>query len=855
MTVSAGCCSTSTTRCCRATRTSSRTSCKAWAATLRAARASRCASSRTTGTSACTHVADELGFALVRQGGQAAAVRVPAGPARLGTARGRDGGRRRPAVHRRSGREPARDADASSSQPLSSTDLPHTLLLRSSEALRAQRARARWRDGDAGRSHRKAATVDAHDRRHDAARRRHRLAARPHAVAGDAQRRVRGAWASTGSTCRCPSATGATLVNASSPAVRVLPVRRLQRHDAVQAGRCSNCATRSRRRRSSRARSTRCTASTAGSSATTPTAAACSSRCASEAGFEPEGKRVVDPRRGRSGGRGARRRSCSSAPRTSTVVGRGVERAEDLIERIGGTRASTELVAVALDEDAREAVEAADLVVNATPVGMSPGDELPVPRRWLRPGQVVADMVYRPAVTPLHARRRGARRRRRRRSRACSSRRARSRSTSGTQDRATRAPRDVMRAAAEAELARRPRRRRRRAMMAAASGKRLGKMLVQAGVITDEQLEEALAEADGALARRSARRRRASRPRTSDRAGGRRADGPGLRRPRRVRDRPERGDAARIRPRAPLQRAADRVPGRRARRRDGGPRQHLRHRRPAHRHRLRDPAGRRRRERPARRDRASSRRCRQNVDEMVGDLEDSLARRQRRTSRGGRAGEESAGRQAHEPDHHRGASGRAPATSTSSRRRTSCASGTASTACARRSCAARRSCTGSSSAALKISSGMDIAEKRDPAGRAVRRRARRQGGRLPRRGPADRAAARCRVIRLLRRDSIMMSLEDLGFLEQPLQRLMDALDEAVRLHPRHRPDRLGQVDDAVRGDQRDERPEDEPHHRRGPGRVPARGSVAGAGARAGGPDVRRGAALDPAPGPRQGHDR
>ena len=40
---------------------------------------------------------------------------------------------------------------------------------------------------------------------------------------------------------------------------------------------------------------------------------------------------------------------------------------------------------------------------------------------------------------------------------------------------------------------------------------------------------------------------------------------------------------------------------------------------------------------------------------------------------------------------------------------------------------------------LKISSGMDIAEKRDPAGRPLRRRARRQGGRLPRRRPADRA--------------------------------------------------------------------------------------------------------------------
>jgi type IV pilus assembly protein PilB len=75
---------------------------------------------------------------------------------------------------------------------------------------------------------------------------------------------------------------------------------------------------------------------------------------------------------------------------------------------------------------------------------------------------------------------------------------------------------------------------------------------------------------------------------------------------------------------------------------------------------------------------------------------------------------------------------------------------------------------------VKISSGMDIAEKRVP-----------QDGRFG--VVLDGAAVDFRVavlptvqgemavIRLLRRSSIMMSLEDLGFLEQPLQRLMDAL--------------------------------------------------------------------------------
>jgi shikimate dehydrogenase len=68
---------------------------------------------------------------------------------------------------------------------------------------------------------------------------------------------------------------------------------------------------------------------------------------------------------------------------------------------------------------ARE-VSDVDLVVNATPVGMLPtaldghpvGDELPLGVRpeWLGSGQVVVDLVYRPAVTPLvaAARERGA---------------------------------------------------------------------------------------------------------------------------------------------------------------------------------------------------------------------------------------------------------------------------------------------------------------------------------------------------------------------------------------------------------------------------------------------------------------
>jgi shikimate dehydrogenase len=44
--------------------------------------------------------------------------------------------------------------------------------------------------------------------------------------------------------------------------------------------------------------------------------------------------------------------------------------------------------------DAEQAVREADLVVNATSLGMRPGDPCPIPAQWLNPSQVVLDMVY-----------------------------------------------------------------------------------------------------------------------------------------------------------------------------------------------------------------------------------------------------------------------------------------------------------------------------------------------------------------------------------------------------------------------------------------------------------------------------
>ncbi len=81
------------------------------------------------------------------------------------------------------------------------------------------------------------------------------------------------------------------------------------------------------------------------------------------------------------------------------VVNRSVDRAEEAAALASAARVGQ-----------REDVTAADVVVNATTVGMG-SDQSPVDASELRPGQVVADLVYHPLETALLrlARERGAR--------------------------------------------------------------------------------------------------------------------------------------------------------------------------------------------------------------------------------------------------------------------------------------------------------------------------------------------------------------------------------------------------------------------------------------------------------------
>jgi shikimate dehydrogenase len=111
-----------------------------------------------------------------------------------------------------------------------------------------------------------------------------------------------------------------------------------------------------------------------------------------DAGFSPEGKRVV--LLGSGGAAGAALVAFILGKSANVcVVSRDRTRAEDLVSRVAPQLKDADVCCLTF-ETAEESVRAADLVVNATPVGMRPGDESPVPGSWLSSRQVVLDMVY-----------------------------------------------------------------------------------------------------------------------------------------------------------------------------------------------------------------------------------------------------------------------------------------------------------------------------------------------------------------------------------------------------------------------------------------------------------------------------
>ena len=119
-----------------------------------------------------------------------------------------------------------------------------------------------------------------------------------------------------------------------------------------------------------------------------------------ERGIEPKGKNVV-----MLGAGGASRAiSFILAERGAhlVILNRRLERAEELAGRLS-TTLNKEVKALQLAaENLAQILDGADILVNATSVGMSPNiNETPVPSSLLKPGLVVVDIVYNPIRTRL----------------------------------------------------------------------------------------------------------------------------------------------------------------------------------------------------------------------------------------------------------------------------------------------------------------------------------------------------------------------------------------------------------------------------------------------------------------------
>ncbi|MBE0417218.1 MAG: shikimate dehydrogenase [Coriobacteriia bacterium] len=123
---------------------------------------------------------------------------------------------------------------------------------------------------------------------------------------------------------------------------------------------------------------------------------------AAEIGFNPAGTTVALVGSGGAAGSALVSLVLGKANRV-ILVNRTRENAEALADRIRPHARETAIDVVVLDEGADETIRSADLVINATPLGMRVGDPSPVPAEWLRSDQIVADMIYRPEPTPLVA--------------------------------------------------------------------------------------------------------------------------------------------------------------------------------------------------------------------------------------------------------------------------------------------------------------------------------------------------------------------------------------------------------------------------------------------------------------------
>ena len=121
-----------------------------------------------------------------------------------------------------------------------------------------------------------------------------------------------------------------------------------------------------------------------------------------ERGIEPGGKKVVIL--GAGGASHAISFALAESVTDLTILNRltGLERAQQITDKISRTFGRKVRALVLEENSLREALQGADILVNATSVGMSPhAGETPVPARLLRKKLVVFDIVYNPLETRL----------------------------------------------------------------------------------------------------------------------------------------------------------------------------------------------------------------------------------------------------------------------------------------------------------------------------------------------------------------------------------------------------------------------------------------------------------------------
>ncbi len=155
---------------------------------------------------------------------------------------------------------------------------------------------------------------------------------------------------------------------------------------------------------------------------------------------------------------------------------------------------------------------------------------------------------------------------------------------------------------------------------------------------------------------------------------------------------------------------------------------------------------------------------------------------------------------------------------------------------------------------IKIMANLDIAEKRLP-----------QDGRLAVTVDGRRIDVRVVTLPLVKGEGVVMrildtravvrELESLGMQDSERKKFVAAVHQALRRGARHRPDRLGQVDDALRRSVGRQRRREEHPHDRGSGRVADRRHQADAGVGQDRRHLRDRPALDAARRPRRDHGR